>query len=122
MILQPSRATLFPYTTLFRSMRIAVKDFVVEPKTKLVDDFDNALASALKSLDRIQNSGAAMRGDAITTMRQQLAGLKLNFDKLVAEQKIIGFDDNEGLRAKLFAAGTSVEQIINKDLNWVELA
>jgi methyl-accepting chemotaxis protein len=54
-------------------------------------------------------------------MRQQLAALKINFDKLVAEQKIIGFDDNEGLRAKLFTAGNNVEQIINNTLSWIEL-
>jgi methyl-accepting chemotaxis protein len=103
------------------SMRIAVKDFVVEPKAKLIDDFDAALASALKSLDRIQNSGAAMREDTIASMRHQLAGLKINFDKLVTEQKNIGYDDNEGLRAKLFAAGNNVEHIINNTVSWIEL-
>jgi len=104
------------------SMRIAVKDFVVEPKTTLIDDFDAALASALRSLDRIQNSGAAMREEKIATMRQQLAGLKMNFDKLVTEQKTIGFTDHDGLREKLTSAGNHVEQIINHDLGWVEVA
>jgi methyl-accepting chemotaxis protein len=104
------------------SMRISVKDFVAEPKPRMVDDFDQEMADALKSLGRITKSGAAMRGDAIATLGSQLAGLKVNFDQLVAEQKTLGFDDDEGLRANLRSAGNSIEQVINENLTWLDSA
>jgi methyl-accepting chemotaxis protein len=102
------------------SMRISVKDFVAEPKARMIDDFDQAQATALKSLDQITGSGAAVREDAIASLRKQLAGLKINFDKLVAEQKVLGFGDGGGLTEKLRKAGNSVEQIINDDLTWMD--
>jgi methyl-accepting chemotaxis protein len=104
------------------SMRISVKDFVAGPKPRIVDDFDREMADALKSLSRITRSGAAMRGDTIVTLHNQLGGLKVNFDQLVAEQKTLGFDDSEGLRAKLRSAGNSIEQVINENLTWLDAA
>jgi methyl-accepting chemotaxis protein len=104
------------------TMRISAKDFVVAPKESLIEAFDNAQASALKSLDSIVHSGTAVREDVIATFRTQLAGLKVNFDQLVAEQKRLGFTDDEGLRAKLRKAGFAVEQIINENLKWMDAA
>jgi methyl-accepting chemotaxis protein len=104
------------------SMRISVKDFVAEPKTGLIETFDQAQASALKSLDTIVHSDTGVPDSVITGLRSQLAGLKKNFDQLVAEQKVLGFGDEEGLRSKLRLAGVTVEQVINENLKWLEAA
>ena len=104
------------------SMRISVKDFVVEPKVGLIEAFDQAQASALKSLDYIVHSDTGVPDDVIKGLRTQLAGLKVNFDQLVAEQRVLGFGDDEGLRAQLRTTGVTVEQIINENLKWMETA
>jgi methyl-accepting chemotaxis protein len=104
------------------TMRIAVKDFVVKPETSQIEGFDQGLASAFKSLDNIVHSGTAVREDVIDGLRKQLAGLKKNFDQLVAEQKMLGFTDDEGLRAKLRNASVTVEQVINENLKWLDTA
>ena len=104
------------------TMRISVKDFVVKPEVSQIEAFDQAQALALKSLDNVVNSGTAIRQDIIAGLRKQLAGLKMNFDQLVEEQKTLGFTDDEGLRAKLRAAGVAVEQIINENLKWMDAA
>jgi methyl-accepting chemotaxis protein len=104
------------------SMRISVKDFVAEPKLGVIEDFDREMADALKSLGRITSSGAGMREDIIAALHSQLAGLKVNFDQLVAEQKTLGFDDTEGLRAELYVAGNAIEQVINENMTWLDSA
>jgi methyl-accepting chemotaxis protein len=101
-------------------MRISVKDFVAEPTERTIDDFDQAQATALRSLDQISSTGVATREDTINGLRKQLASLKISFDKLVAEQRSLGFDDSHGIREKLTAAGNSVEQIINNNLTWMD--
>jgi methyl-accepting chemotaxis protein len=104
------------------TMRISVKDFVAKPETSQIEAFDQALASAFKSLDHIEHSGTAVRTEVISGLRKQLAGLKANFDGLVDEQKTLGFTDEQGLRGKLSSAGIAVEQIINENLTWMDAA
>jgi methyl-accepting chemotaxis protein len=104
------------------SMRISVKDFVAEPKPTLIEAFDQAQASALRNLDTVAHSGTGVREETINGLRHELANLKMTFDQLVAEQKVLGFNDDEGLRAKLRTAGINIEKIINEDLNWMDAA
>ena len=45
--------------------------------------------------------------------------LRNTFTDLVREQKILGFDENSGLRNNLREAGNAVERIINENMTWV---
>jgi methyl-accepting chemotaxis protein len=103
-------------------MRISVKDFVAEPAPTLIEAFDQAQASALRNLDTISHADAGVPEKTITELRRQLAGLKMTFDDLVGQQKILGFTDEEGLRAKLRGSGVNIENIINNELTWMEVA
>jgi methyl-accepting chemotaxis protein len=67
----------------------------------------------------IQKSDRGMRSDDITALRQSLSGLKRNFDKLVAEQRTLGFEENEGLRNNLRTAGNAIERAINENMTWL---
>lgn len=104
------------------SMRNVVKDFIATPRDTLVDDFDRAHLEAFDSLAIIKASNATVRGDMIESLRGNLAGLKQNFDKLVGEQKQLGYTDDSGLRSRLRKAGVAVEQIINENLSWLDRA
>jgi methyl-accepting chemotaxis protein len=101
------------------AMRITAKDFTVSPHGSLVDAFLQSQDAATKNLDVIQKSIRGMRGDDITALRQSLAGLKRNFDKLVAEQRTLGFEENEGLRNDLRTAGNAIERAINENMTWL---
>ena len=45
--------------------------------------------------------------------------LRDTFTELVREQKILGFDENSGLRNNLREAGNAVERIINENMTWL---
>jgi methyl-accepting chemotaxis protein len=102
--------------------RISVKDIVAEPKAATIEEIDHSLAIAFKSLDQIENSGTTVNVEALKQMHEKLAGLKINFDHLVAEQKTLGFEGEAGLRTQLSAAGNKVESIINENLSWMDSA
>lgn len=59
------------------------------------------------------------RADNIAALRQSLVGLKSNFDKLVTEQRMLGFDENQSLRSELRNAGNVIERAINKKMTWL---
>ena len=48
-----------------------------------------------------------------------MAGLKSNFDNLVAVQRTLGFREVDGLRGQLSIAGNKIERIINDNLSWL---
>jgi methyl-accepting chemotaxis protein len=102
------------------AMRIAVKDFSAAPSDSRIKAFDSAQADALRSLDKIESSAGAMRAESIASLRSQVIGLKTNFDQLVSEQKILGYDDDQGLRRQLLTAGNMIEQALNENLSWVD--
>ncbi len=101
------------------AMRIAAKDFTVSPHGTLIDAFAQSQEDANHNLERIRNSIGNMRAQNIATLRQALSQLKDNFDKLVAEQRLLGFDENDGLRAELRNAGNAIERAINNDMPWL---
>ena len=101
------------------AMRIIVKDFSVAPNNNLVMSFDESYAIALKALDSIAGSIDQTRAENIVSMRTDVTALRKNFDDLVREQKILGFEDTSGLRGNLHAAGNAVERIINENMSWL---
>ncbi len=101
------------------AMRIAAKDFTVSPHGTLVEAFAEAAERANKSLDLIQKSIRGLRSDDIAALRQSLSELKDNFDKLVAEQRTLGFNEREGLRNDLREAGNAIERAINANMTWL---
>jgi len=101
------------------AMRIAAKDFTVNPHGTLIDAFVQSQQLANASLDAIESSGARVDASDIKALRQSLRGLKENFDKLVAEQSILGFTEREGMRNDLRNAGNAIERAINENMIWL---
>ncbi len=77
-------------------MRTIVTDFTANPSNELVNQFDAAQNDAFLSLGDIRRSSLTMRDDSIETLRSQLIMLKTNFEKLVAEQYVLGFTRRMG--------------------------
>jgi len=100
------------------AMRIAVKDFADRPHT-LIDTFGQSRRLAEKNLDIIEASIGGKRADDIKTLRRQLADINGNFDKLVAEQRALGFTESEGLRKQLQESGNTIERVLNANMTWL---
>ncbi len=101
------------------AMRLVVKDFSVSPNNNLVISFDESHGLALKALDNISTAIDRTRAENIVSMRNDVTALRKNFDDLVREQKILGFDDASGLRGNLRNSGNAVERIVNENMSWL---
>ena len=101
------------------AMRLVVKDFSVAPSNNLVISFDESHALALKALESISAAIDQTRAESIVSMRKDVTALRKNFDDLVREQKVLGYDDASGLRGNLHNAGNAVERIINENMTWL---
>jgi methyl-accepting chemotaxis protein len=102
------------------TMRAVVKEFVTTPTDTLVNEFDRAQVEALNSLAVIKTSTDSVPDEAVDALRDSVAKLRINFEKLVGEQKLLGYDDSSGLRRKIRNAGFGAEQAINESLTWLD--
>jgi len=109
------------FKSALAQVRIVVKDFSADPTTDLVAKFASAQLVAMKSLDTIAVAG---RGPAagIDDLSQAVLGLRDNFNELVRQQSILGFDEGSGLRGDLNATGNAVERIVNENMSWIAAA
>jgi methyl-accepting chemotaxis protein len=107
------------FKSAIAALRIIVKDFNANPSKNLVVSFQDAHARAMHSLDTIAASIDRQHADNIVSLRKDVMALRETFTELVREQKILGFDENSGLRGELREAGNAVERIINENMTWV---
>jgi len=110
------------FKSAISSIRIIVKDFNASPSPNLVVSFEQTHAVALRSLDTIAASIDRRHADNIVGLRKEVMTLRDTFTELVREQKILGFDENSGLRGNLRDAGNAVERIINENMTWLAAA
>jgi methyl-accepting chemotaxis protein len=104
------------------AMRITAKDFGTAPQAILVGAFQQSLHDANKNLDIIKATIGGTNSGDISQLRAQLVEIKKYFAQVLAEQKVLGFTDQEGLRGELRNAGNAVERIINENMSWVASA
>jgi methyl-accepting chemotaxis protein len=103
-------------------MRAVVKDFSAAPKADQVATFIDLYGVAGRNLNIIDNIATVTPRAStqnIGTLRHDLDELKSNFGNLVTEQKLLGFNDSEGLRGKLFEASSEIEYTINQNMSWL---
>jgi methyl-accepting chemotaxis protein len=100
-------------------MRNATTEFVAHPSDDEVKDFNDGQALAMRSLDRIEATLGVSERAVITPLRITVRDLKTSFASLMTEQKMLGYNENEGTTADLTAASKAVETSIHEDLSWV---
>ncbi len=97
-------ATLSDASRDFKSaiadIRLVVKDFTAAPSPDLVVSFAQAHSLALKSLDTIEYA-TGPKAASVVGLRQEVMDLRDNFNELVRQQNILGFDEKSGLRGNL---------------------
>ena len=77
-------------------MRAATTEYVARPTDKVVADFAEGQELAMKSLERIATVLGASSQDVVTPLRITVRDLKASFGSLVAAQRSLGFNDQEG--------------------------
>ena len=107
------------FKTALTTMRLNAKDFAAKPSPQLIGAFESALTYALTNLSTIEVSVDEAQAQNITQLRNEVLGLKSNFDELVKTQQTLGYTESEGLRGKLRKAGNAVEAIINQNMSWL---
>ncbi len=101
------------------NMRMSAKDFAMSPSPELIGKFESALTYALTNLSTIELSVGDEQAKDIVQLRNEVLGLKANFDELVIKQKTLGYNEASGLRGQLRKAGDAVETIINDNMSWL---
>jgi methyl-accepting chemotaxis protein len=102
-------------------MRWSARDFVQHPDNRLIKAFDSAYRAALDNLATVQAANVAnhRKNADIVTLRATVDKTKSNFDKLVKEQELLGFTEDEGIRNRLRDAANAVERMSREDLSWL---
>jgi len=96
-------------------MRTATLRFVAHPGDGEVNNFAAGQALALRCLDRIAATLGPSQRDLVTPLRAAVQELKSRLDALVREEKLLGYNDSDGMTGELVAASSAAEKIISAD-------
>lgn len=107
------------FKSAIATMRLAVKDFIAAPSQTFVKGYEEGQISALLNLDLLQAALDPTRVEGIVRLRGEVLKLKENFATLVAEQKILGFQESEGIRKQLTDNGRALQRSINESMTWL---
>ncbi len=103
------------------AMQNAVKDFAASPTDDRVKQFNTAQLAALIALDLVQSMMPVEEIESVRNLRATIVNVGENFENLVKEQNLLGFDEGSGLRAALARSANAVERVINDDqLTWID--
>lgn len=100
-------------------MRGRARDFAALPSQDLIAQFESAQATAHHTLDFIEGAIDEPERRKVASLKSQIEEIDKQFRELVRNQKILGFSDAEGTRARMTKATTAVERIIHNDLSWM---
>jgi methyl-accepting chemotaxis protein len=101
------------------SMRISARDFAARPSNESIVEFENAAAGALRNLNAIGLSLDDEQRKQLGPLNETLKTVARNFQRVVEEQRELGFTDDEGLRRQIRDAGNAVERVINEKMTWL---
>jgi methyl-accepting chemotaxis protein len=93
-------------------VRFAAREMAAHPDSAMVKEFDDSIATAVKSLEQIQRDGDPEDTRTIPHMLQTVGGLKGNFADLVKAQELVGLTDQKGLNGQLQEAAGKAEKTI----------
>jgi methyl-accepting chemotaxis protein len=100
-------------------MRLSARDFATRPGKEVVTEFEKAAAGALRNLQAIESSLDQAQRQRLLPLRETLDKVAQNFQRVVQEQRHLGFTDEEGLRRQIRDAGNGVERTVNEKMTWL---
>ncbi len=100
-------------------MRISARDFAARPSYEAIVEFENAVGSALRNLHAIEIAVDAEQRQRLVPLNEALTQVGKNFQRVIEEQRQLGFTEDEGLRRQIREAGNTVERIVNQKMTWL---
>ena len=99
------------------AMRARARDFAASPTPDLIQQFEAAQATALRALAVIDGAVSEQERQNIAPLKSQLEENAAQFGELVQNQKVLGYTESEGTRARMNRAAVAVERIIHDDMS-----
>jgi methyl-accepting chemotaxis protein len=100
-------------------MRIAARDFAIEPGDEPIAAFEQANAIAHEKLSFIDGSLDENDRLRLSWVPGRLKEVGQRFTDVIEQQRHLGFTYNDGLRRRLRETGIAVERIINEGIQWL---
>ncbi|MET0277337.1 MAG: methyl-accepting chemotaxis protein [Pseudorhodoplanes sp.] len=100
-------------------MRIGVRDFSIQPDNEGIANFQQADVTALRKLAVIESSLAPSDRERMAWLAPRLKEIGHRFSEVAAEQRRLGFTENEGLRRRLRDDSTAVERLIGQSADTI---
>lgn len=104
------------FKSALAAMRVAVKDYVDGKDSTLKQAFYDQLGIAIENLTTIEKYADARDKKMIANLRGSLVSLRSNFEFLIKAKTDLGFDENEGIRARFVSAVRRVEELVKGDM------
>jgi diguanylate cyclase (GGDEF)-like protein len=96
------------------TMHTTANDFVIRPNTLDLEKFANAHGAALRAFDGIAALATSADREDLAQMQSTVVELNSFFGSLVEQQRLLGFDDTQGLRARLRESSGNIERLIHE--------
>jgi methyl-accepting chemotaxis protein len=100
-------------------MRVRTRDFAARPSPELIKGFEESHAAGLRTLSVLEQSVSAETRQKLSPMHVNMKEMANQFDELTQNQRILGYTETEGVRARMTRAAAAVERLIHEDMSWL---
>jgi methyl-accepting chemotaxis protein len=100
-------------------MRVRTRDFAARPSPELIKGFEESHTAGQRTLSALEQSVSAATRQKLAPLHGNLKEMASQFDELTQNQRILGYTESEGVRARMTRAGATVERLIHEDMSWL---
>jgi methyl-accepting chemotaxis protein len=100
-------------------MRVRTRDFAARPSPELIKGFEESHTAATRGLSSLEQTVSAETRQKLAPLHVNLKEMSNQFDELTQNQRILGYTETEGVRARMTRAAAAVERLIHEDMSWL---
>jgi methyl-accepting chemotaxis protein len=101
------------------AMRVRTRDFAAKPSDDTIHEFETIHASAVRILPVLESKVDEWARQDLVPLKAELEEVAKQFDDLARNQRILGFNESEGVRDDMTKSAAAVERIIHEDMSWM---
>jgi len=100
-------------------MRVRTRDFAARPSSELIKGFEESHAAGVRALSALEQTVSTETRQKLAPMHVNMKEMANQFDELTQNQRILGYTESEGVRARMTRAAAAVERLIHEDMSWL---
>ena len=100
-------------------MRVRTRDFAARPSPELIKGFEESHTAGQRTLSALEQSVSAATRQKLAPLHGNLKEMASQFDELTQNQRILGYTESEGVRARMAKVAATVERLIHEDMSWL---